>query len=62
MMGGPDDRDIPDTDNDEVKGSFGARDSPNKKPINGLRRGVLKISYAFYLIDITRTLFYSFFP
>jgi len=33
-------RGIPDTDNDEVKGSFKARDSPNKKPIRGERRGV----------------------
>jgi hypothetical protein len=29
MIGGPDFRDIPDTDNDEVRGSSGARDSPN---------------------------------
>jgi len=42
MMGGPDMRDMPDTDNDEVKGSRGARDSPNIKPVNGLRRGVSK--------------------
>jgi hypothetical protein len=26
---------IPDTDNDEVKGSSGARDSPNKTPAMG---------------------------
>ncbi len=32
MIGGPDWRDIPDTDNDEVKGSRVAGDSPNKKP------------------------------
>jgi hypothetical protein len=62
MIGGPAWRDIPDTDNDEVRGSFGARDSPNKRPIIGLRRGVLKISYNFYLIDITRIVDYLFFP
>jgi hypothetical protein len=61
MIGGPDYRDIPDTDNDEVRGSSAARDSPNKKPINGLRRSVLKISHALYLIDITRIIAYSFF-
>jgi len=31
---------MPDTDNDEVKGSFKARDSPNTQPIRGERRGV----------------------
>jgi len=30
MIGGPAWQDIPDTDNDEVMGSLGARDSPNK--------------------------------
>ena len=35
MIGGPAQRDIPDTDNDEVKGSFVARDSPNKGPSMG---------------------------
>jgi len=60
-MGGPDYRDMPDTDNDEVKGSLVARDSPNTKPINRLRRGIPKISYAFYLIDITRVINYSLF-
>ena len=53
MMGGPDCRGIPDTGNDEVKGSSGVRDSPNIKPSNGLRRSVLKISDTLYLIDIT---------
>ena len=62
MIGGPDYRDIPDNDNDEVKGSSAARDLPNKKPINGLRRDILKISHTLYLIDITRIIAYSFLP
>ena len=61
MIGGPSFRDIPDTDNDEVQGSCGARDSPNKKPIIGRRRGILKIIYTFYHIDITRIIDYSLF-
>jgi len=52
---------IPDTDNDEVKGSSGARDSPNKNPSNGLRRDMLKISNGLYLIDITGIIYYLFF-
>ena len=46
-------RDIPDTDNDEVKGSFETRDSPNTKPLNGERIRVRKNGNSFYLIDIT---------
>ena len=61
-MGGPDYRGIPDTDNDEVKGSFGARNSPITKPNDGPRRSVLKISYALYLFDITGIIAYSFLP
>jgi hypothetical protein len=61
MMGGPYYWDMPDTDNDEVKGSLGARDSPNTKPNNGLRRGAFKLSDIFYLIDITRIIAYSLF-
>jgi len=61
MMGGPDGRDIPDTDNDEVQGSSRTRDSPNTKPVNGLRRGVSKLSYILYLIDITVIIAYSLF-
>jgi hypothetical protein len=37
------------------------RDSPNKMPINGLRRGAFKLSYILYLIDITINIAYSFF-
>ena len=46
-------RDIPDTDNDEVKGSFETRDSPNTKPLYGERISVRKNGNSFYLIDIT---------
>jgi len=52
---------MPDTDNDEVWGSLGARDSPNKSPLMGYRRGILKISYILYLIDITVIVAYSLF-
>ena len=41
-MGGPYKRDMPDTDNDEVRGSLVARESPNTKPIIGVRRGISK--------------------
>jgi hypothetical protein len=61
MMGGPDFRDIPDTDNDEVQGSIVARDSPNTKPVNELRRGAFKLSYILYFIDITLIIAYSLF-
>jgi len=37
------------------------RDSPNKMPINGLRRGAFKLSYILYLIDITIIVAYSLF-
>jgi len=50
---GPNDRDIPDTDNDEVKDSVGARDSPNTKPLNGERISVRKNGDSLYLIEIT---------
>jgi len=52
---------MPDTDNDEAWGLLGARDSPNKMPINGLRRDVFKLSYILYLIDITIIVAYSLF-
>jgi hypothetical protein len=42
MMGGPDDRDIPDTDNDEVKGSLERETRRIQNPIIGERRGVSK--------------------
>jgi hypothetical protein len=61
MMGSSDRRDMPDTDNDEVQGSLKARDSPNTKPNNGLRRGAFKVSDILYLVDITRVINYSLF-
>ena len=61
MMGGPFYRGMPDTDNDEVKGSFEARDSPNTKPIRGESSGLFKLSDILYLIDITRVINYSLF-
>jgi hypothetical protein len=55
--------DMPDTDNDEVPGSFKARDSPNtKNPIGGERRGAFKLIDIFYFIDITIIVAYSTFP
>ena len=44
-----------------IKGSFLARDSPDKKPINGLRKGIPKIRHVLYLVDITGIIAYWFF-
>ena len=62
MIGGPDFRDIPDTDNDEVRGSWRARDSP-KTTTKVLPRtwgkGMPKIISDSYIIDFT---IFSLFP
>jgi len=61
MMGGPDYRDMPDTDNDKVKGSLERETRRIQNPSLGWRKGAFKLSYILYLVDITRVINYSLF-
>jgi hypothetical protein len=45
-----------------VKGSFEARDSPNKNPIRGERGGLFKLSDILYLLILQELLSIHFFP